>query len=191
MAFSWASWVQMPDTCGEGVSYVGFTGTQRGMTDAQRAAVRQLIRNRAVSFAVHGGCVGADFDFHELVRSCTPQAVVWVRPAWMPEKWPTPILAASAHKAVVNGRTVSLRTVESLNDAWFHIGAKRVFPPAANPLDRNVDMVRDIAKFKGWWIATPKLMVEELRSGTWHCIRRVRKAGIPLSIVWPTGEIDE
>jgi hypothetical protein len=49
---------------------VGFTGTSRGMTPAQREAVRQWLWS-ALTFLEevhHGDCVGADAEFHELAR---------------------------------------------------------------------------------------------------------------------------
>lgn len=51
---------------------IGFTGTQQGMTTAQKEAIRDILHG--VSFiAIHGGCVGADADFHDLcvqMREC-------------------------------------------------------------------------------------------------------------------------
>jgi hypothetical protein len=51
------------------------------------------------------------------------------------------------------------------------------------PLDRNKMMVDDCEAL----IATPRLMVEELRSGTWSTIRYARKCRKPVHIVWPDG----
>jgi hypothetical protein len=50
---------------------VGFTGTQRGMTEAQKRKVHDALEFRQqlwgdIVGAVHGGCVGADADFHEI-----------------------------------------------------------------------------------------------------------------------------
>lgn len=47
---------------------IGFTGTRHGMTAAQRRAVASIIDEAGVVTAHHGDCVGADADFHELVR---------------------------------------------------------------------------------------------------------------------------
>src|SRR5262245_55419877 len=38
-------------------------------------------------------------------------------------------------------------------------------------------------------IATPRGFKEELRSGTWACVRYARKAGRTLHIVWPDGSV--
>ena len=42
---------------------VGFTGTREGMTDQQRAAVRQWLRENPPSEVHHGNCIGADEQF--------------------------------------------------------------------------------------------------------------------------------
>lgn len=46
---------------------VGFTGTQRGMTVAQRATVAGLLARLPVIQSVHhGDCIGADAEFHDI-----------------------------------------------------------------------------------------------------------------------------
>lgn len=47
---------------------LGFTGTRHGMTDKQREMVRLLILKHLPTEARHGDCVGADADFHDLIR---------------------------------------------------------------------------------------------------------------------------
>jgi hypothetical protein len=45
---------------------IGFTGTQVGMTDRQKAAVKELLLSLKVTELHHGGCLGADFDVDEI-----------------------------------------------------------------------------------------------------------------------------
>lgn len=49
---------------------VGFTGTQIGMTSAQRERVLELLAQKLAGLdaVVHGDCVGADEDFDRLAR---------------------------------------------------------------------------------------------------------------------------
>lgn len=54
---------------------------------------------------------------------------------------------------------------------------------AKPPLDRNSDIVEESRIV----IATPKEQNETLRSGTWATIRRARKAGRELHILYPEG----
>ena len=62
------------------VRMIGFTGTQVGMTDHQMRSVLQLLLSFKVNVEagnpgakiglVHGGCVGADADAHNLAIAC-------------------------------------------------------------------------------------------------------------------------
>lgn len=47
--------------------HIGFTGTQHGMTETQRQVVFDLLKHRTF-YARHGGCIGADKHFDEIVR---------------------------------------------------------------------------------------------------------------------------
>lgn len=45
---------------------LGFTGTQKGMTNIQLKIVDRLLKKYNFSEAHHGDCIGADSDFHSL-----------------------------------------------------------------------------------------------------------------------------
>lgn len=128
---------------------VGFTGTQRGMTGAQRREVAHLLRLLGAKVVHHGDCVGADADFHAIAR---------------------------AAKCAIIGHPPSNR----IKRAFCEFDETR---QARGYLERNARIVA-AADFV---IATPGEMEEQLRSGTWSTIRTTRKAGKPLSIVYPTG----
>jgi hypothetical protein len=54
--------------------HIGFTGTRRGMTTAQFAAIRELIGTPDFDYhdhwtIHHGDCVGADAEFHALMTT--------------------------------------------------------------------------------------------------------------------------
>lgn len=56
---------------------------------------------------------------------------------------------------------------------------------ALPPLERNQKIVDACDEL----IATPNTLQEELRSGTWATIRRARKAGKPIKIIFPGGTV--
>ena len=45
---------------------VGFTGTQRGMTNEQSINVYELVKRLRPMMVHHGGCVGADISFDDI-----------------------------------------------------------------------------------------------------------------------------
>src|SRR5678810_277653 len=47
---------------------IGFTGTQRGMTEPQCITVFRLLRALAVTELHHGWCIGADAEVHLLAK---------------------------------------------------------------------------------------------------------------------------
>lgn len=49
---------------------VGFTGTQRGMTDAQKKSVRETLVYLGGGEFHHGDCIGADSDAHNIADEC-------------------------------------------------------------------------------------------------------------------------
>lgn len=59
---------------------IGFTGTRNGMTEAQKETVRRLVRELQPTLAVHGDCVGADANFHAIVRVVAPECRIMICP---------------------------------------------------------------------------------------------------------------
>lgn len=47
---------------------VGFTGARRGMTEAQKKGVTNVLWCLHAKRVVHGDCLGADADFHEIAK---------------------------------------------------------------------------------------------------------------------------
>lgn len=52
-------------------------------------------------------------------------------------------------------------------------------------MERNEEIIRRTSEL----VACPPGAEEKMRSGTWATIRRARKAGKPLTIVWPDGNV--
>ena len=53
---------------------IGFTGTRRGLTPAQKDALLDTMINMAADIVEvhHGMCVGSDDEFHNMVRELDP-----------------------------------------------------------------------------------------------------------------------
>lgn len=66
---------------------IGFTGTQRGMTQEQADKVAELLVQASEKYSVtghHGDCIGADHDFHKMLRLQGHR--VWLHPPDNPDK---------------------------------------------------------------------------------------------------------
>lgn len=67
--------------------HIGFTGTQRGMNGDQYMMLDQFLLQIDEPFiAYHGGCVGADEQFHKMVQSYLNCERVEVYPSNIPDK---------------------------------------------------------------------------------------------------------
>lgn len=163
---------------------IGFTGTREGMTAAQRTKVAALLqtfqRDSGITRYIHGGCMGADYDFHKIVMTNPYRTEVLVHPSNFPKTYPPMI---RGWLRVLGLKPLSDRDTRA---AWLAFGATSV-AASAPPFDRNVTMMRFVAEQKGIVVATPKGLEEEARSGTWHAVRHARKFGAMLCVVWPDG----
>lgn len=59
---------------------LGFTGTRWGMTEAQRQTVAATVKRLQPTEAHHGDCIGADEEFHAIVRREAPACRIVVHP---------------------------------------------------------------------------------------------------------------
>ena len=59
---------------------LGFTGTREGLTDAQRSALKVILEDVKPDKCTHGDCLGADAEFHDMVRSQCPKAQIAIWP---------------------------------------------------------------------------------------------------------------
>lgn len=74
-----------------------------------------------------------------------------------------------------------------LKRAYCSVGVKNKFVIFTDEPQPMMDRNQVIVDTSNLLIATPKGFVEEQRSGTWATIRRARKAGIALIIIYPDG----
>jgi hypothetical protein len=144
---------------------IGFTGTQKGMTGEQLEALHRWL----LSFefkdgypieAHHGGCIGADAQFHDLIREVFPQTKIVIHPGF-------DILHPKRAK---KSGDIILPVPEP----------GKLFPA----IQRNHDIVNNI----DYLFATPKEFMNVLRSGTWATIRYAYRSGVPVHILLPDGK---
>jgi len=139
---------------------IGFTGTQSGMTLAQKELTLQKLRevledrNPLRTAGHHGLCIGADTSFHYMCRELG-----------------IPIVG---HPPVNQYKMTKFDPSD-----FIYLWTPREY------LDRNHDIV-DCSSFL---IATPGEVSEQLRSGTWATIRYARKHNVPRYVILPDGEV--
>lgn len=149
------------------IEHIGFTGTSRGMTQAQKDCVKNELETFLIActpedleptedivgdlYFHHGDCVGADEQSHDLA-------------------------VENVYHIVIHPPT------ENKHRAWCDSEYMTMHEPKEY-LERN----RDIVDASEFMIATPATYDEVLRSGTWSTIRYARKTGKPLVIFLPDG----
>jgi len=137
---------------------VGFTGTQKGMTDSQKLIFDAvIIELDSIGFAEfhHGDCVGADKDAHDSVLALAKYLDSPVKTVLHPPK-------KKAKRAFCSAD-------ESRKPLSY--------------LARNQEIVNSVDII----VATPAEKKEIVRSGTWATIRRARKQDKPVLIINPDG----
>jgi hypothetical protein len=66
------------------ITSLGFTGTRRGLTATQRRVVEEVLLSWLPPEIHHGDFVGADAEFHEMVRELIPDARIIIHPPQNP-----------------------------------------------------------------------------------------------------------
>jgi hypothetical protein len=144
---------------------LGFTGTRRGMKCAQFVSVQRLVKTLHYSDVHHGGCYGADFEFHEMMlkeQRAQLRSRIYVHPG--------------------KGLDDQSRHFQSDSPYWKH---NIIVMPEQNNLVRDRMIVNEIDVL----IACPDSSKEKVRSGTWFTVRRAREAKLMIFIVYPDGKI--
>lgn len=139
---------------------VGFTGTQKGMSEIQRRKIEANVEILAkasqegtLQSVHHGDCIGSDAQFHDMcLKHGIPKEKIVIHPP-----------KDSSRRAFCQGGIVL---------------------PEKNYLERN----KDIVDSSGCIIATPN-GPERIRSGTWSTIRYAKKQEKPVMAYLPDGNI--
>lgn len=139
---------------------VTFTGTRKGMTGLQIAAVAKLLADHPEwPEAYHGDCNGADAQFDMLC------IVMGVHRSIRPSNLPGTRAFCDDYKDFVDAEALS---------------------EPMHPLERDHLLVDDGDVL----IAVPQHDMEEQRSGTWATVRYARRVGKPIYIVWTNGNVE-
>lgn len=146
---------------------IGFTGTRRGLSEAQWHWLKRIIRERIFRGSPcdshtfhHGCCVGADAQAHGIVRDITKDGFIRI--------------AKIGHPPLDTRHKSTIRDYEDLR-------------PPAPYLDRNHDIVDECDLL----IACPHGPEEMRGSGTWATVRYARKQLRPIVFIWPDGSVTE
>jgi len=141
---------------------IGFTGTQRGMTLAQKLMFEAVIAKLdllGISEFHHGDCIGSDEEAHDSISN----------------------LSAFLKSSI----KIILHPPNKKSKRAFCLADESRSP--LSYLDRNQEIVND----SNILIATPAEEEEVLRSGTWSTIRRARKQSKTILIINPHGECSD
>ena len=143
--------------------HLGFTGTQKGMTEEQREALEDFLDRYHARYREHftgrcvlhhGDCIGADEEAHHLAMTIGWEVVV--HPGYGKD--------GSPKRAYCDGDEVR---------------EPRPY------LARNRDIVNEC----GVLVAAPH-GEEQKRSGTWATVRAARQSGKPVVLVRPDGTVE-
>lgn len=139
---------------------VGFTGTRHGMTPAQLDAVVMLVKQLAEVDELcghHGDCVGADAEFHDVMRKYARSIVIH-----------TPL--DPSHRAFCE---------RDQEYEWGQACTGVIGLPGKTHFARN----RDIVDQSRVMIAAPFESSRQERGGTWYTYDYARKKNKPMACV--------
>lgn len=143
---------------------IGFTGTQKGMTQEQVFTFYNFLQeHKDINEFHHGQCIGTDVDSHKIIRGqhhLTRKLNNFL----------------SQIKIVIH-LSIDTKKVERV-ELPFKIKEPKPY------LERNKDIVNETDLL----IACPKSDKEELRSGTWSTIRYAKKMNKKVIIIYPNGD---
>lgn len=146
----------------------GFTGTRNGLSEKQRNALREMIRELQPCYWHHGACLGSDEDG-------VIEVVAWERRMAQVVQivaWPGLYARSPGDKSMQS--KVALRLSDEVM-------------PDQGHFNRNKRIVHECQLL----VACPPAMTELSQGGTWFTIRHARKKGKAIAIIWPDGTVSK
>ena len=149
------------------ISAISFTGSRHGCTAPQFAALTrhlEAVRENQISqtmTAIHGGCIGADRQFHDICRE---------------RLWGTAV------RIVIHPASNVPKELTDWSDADELL-------PARSTREQNEAIVRAARGLLLACPAGVENDPGQLRSGTWQTVRMARRLGVGLVVVMPDGSI--
>lgn len=145
---------------------IGFTGTQKGMTNEQVFALHKFLgEHYNINEFHHGQCIGADIEAHRIIRG-------------------THHLREELGGFLSQIKIIIHPPIDTKKVARVEFPFELRKPKPY--LERNKDIVNETNLL----IACPKNFKEELRSGTWATIRYAKKQSKEIIIIYPSGRIE-
>lgn len=147
---------------------IGFTGTQKGMTDFQKSSLIELFELKKPTEFIHGDCIGSDKEANDIAVD-----------------WGIKIFTIFP-STIIKKRSLCFGLGNYIPNAYteFNYRGKIVqvkWMPKDEPLKRN----KLIVDYCQHLIACPKEHTHTLRSGTWATIRYAWKCKKDITIIPP------
>lgn len=146
---------------------IGFTGTQRGMTQFQKDELKSLLQLKGCQEFTHGDCIGSDCEANDIALSVGVKIFTIFPPTGTTKRG----YCFNVDKDLMND-DFQWREVNGVNVRWW---------PKDEYLKRNQKIVEHCQLM----IATPKEYEHTLRSGTWATIRYAWKMKRDITIIPP------
>lgn len=146
---------------------IGFTGTQRGMTESQKEFLKEILEMKVCTEFCHGDCIGSDAQANQIAINLG----ISIFTIFPPELTKKRAFCFNPNKMEMGyeWNTIDVADFYSIKVKWM---------PENKYLERNKHIVDSV----DWMIATPKEFEHSIRSGTWATIRYAwkRKKGITI-----------
>ena len=145
---------------------IGFTGTQRGMTQFQKDYLIEILKLKECTEFCHGDCIGSDAESNQVALNIGIKIFTIFPP-----------IITKKRAYCFNPNKLNR------NNEWYLYpsGIRVRWMPEDKYLERNKHIVDNVS----WMIACPKEHEHSVRSGTWATIRYAWKTKKGITIIPP------